>query len=494
MTLDTTKLSNGSHTLSAMASNAASQTASSAMVAVQVSNPVLAITTNSLPAGQVQTVYSAALAATAGTTPYTWSLFSGQLPPGLQLDSATAVIAGTPTAAGSFPFTIQVLDSAGAKAQAGFSITIATVAPTVSITSPLAGATILGTVSVTTNVSANTTSVQFQVDSVNSGTAVTAAPFSLSLDTTKLTNGSHTLTAIASNAMAQTTASAGVAVTVNNPPVSTAPFGHVLIVALENTNYADVAGSPSMPYLNGLANKYGLATQYYSDIQSSIGAYFMWTTGQILTSDGSLYPQTFPVSVDNVVREVLASGKTWKQYAESIPSVGYVGNDAIGPDGGAYVARHVPLNYMTDVQNSPAQLLNVVPFTQFAADLASGALPDYSFITPNMCDDAHDCSLAISDAWLQKNIDPLVQSAQFQKDGLLVIAFDESANDATHGGGHVVAVVVSPFSKPAYQSTTFYQGASILRLMLEGLGIKKLPGAAATAPAMWEFFTFTPPS
>ncbi len=494
MTMDTTKLTNGSHTLGAVASNAASQTATSAMVAIQVNNPVLAITTTILSAGQVQSPYTATLAATAGTPPYTWSVFSGQLPPNVFLASATGVISGTPTAAGSFPFTIQVSDSAGGKAQAGFSIMIATVVPTVSITSPLPGATVLGTVAITTTVSANTTSVQLQVDGVNSGTAVTAAPFSLSLDTTKLTNGSHTLTAVASNAAAQTAASAGVDVTVNNPPVSAAPFGHVLIVALENTNYADVVGSPSMPYLNGLANKYGLATQYYSDIQSSIGAYFVWTTGQILTTDGSLYPQTFPVSVDNVVREVLASGKTWKQYAESIPTVGYVGNDTIGPDGGSYVARHVPLNYMTDVQNSPAQLLNVVPFTQFAADLAGGALPDYSFITPNMCDDAHDCSLAISDAWLQKNIDPLVQSPQFQKDGLLVVAFDESANDSTHGGGHVVTVVVSPFSKPAYQSTTFYQGASILRLMLEGLGIKTLPGAAATAPAMWEFFTFTPPS
>ena len=367
-------------------------------------------------------------------------------------------------------------------------------APAVSITSPASGATVSGTVNVTSSVSANTTSVQYQVDSANSGAPVTAAPFSLALDTTKLTNASHTLTAIASDAAAHITTSAAVSITVNNLPVSTSPFGHVVMVALENTNYADVVGNPAMPYLNGLANQYGLATQYYSDVLSSIGAYFVWTTGQILTTDGTLYPRTFPVSANNVVREVLAAGKTWKQYAESIPSVGYLGNDTIGPDGGLYVARHVPLNYLTDVQNSPAELLNVVPFTQFTTDLAAGALPDYSFITPNMCDDAHDCSLAISDAWLKTHIDPLVKSELFQKDGLLVIAFDESANDSTHGGGHVVAVVASPFSKRAYQSTTFYQGSSILRLMLEGLGIKTLPGGAATAPAMWEFFTFAPPS
>ena len=70
------------------------------------------------------------------------------------------------------------------------------------------------------------------------------------------------------------------------------------------------------------------------------------------------------------------------------------------------------------------------------------------------------------------------------------MVFDESANDNTSGGGRVVASFISPaFSKAAYQSSTFYQHESVLRLMLEGLGIHTLPGAAATAPSMWEFFT-----
>ena len=100
----------------------------------------------------------------------------------------------------------------------------------------------------------------------------------------------------------------------------------------------------------------------------------------------------------------------------------------------------------------------------------------------------------MADNCLKTNIDPLIKSAQFQKNGLLVIAFDESGSDNTNGGGRVVAVIISPFSKPGFKSTTLYQEESVLRLMLEGLGIKVLPGAAATAPKMWEFFTFTPPS
>src|SRR5205814_4233341 len=172
-------------------------------------------------------------------------------------------------------------------------------------------------------------------------------------------------------------------------------FGHVVIVPLENHSYSQVVGSSSMPYLNSLISKYGLATNYTANTHPSIGNYFMLTTGQILTNDDGQTPQSFPVSSDNVVRELLAAGKTWKGYAEDLPSVGYTG-DSIGN----YAVRHFPLAYMTDVQNDATQKQNLVPFTQFATDLSAGHLPNYSWITPNLCNDAHDCPLSTADTWL----------------------------------------------------------------------------------------------
>jgi len=87
-------------------------------------------------------------------------------------------------------------------------------------------------------------------------------------------------------------------------------------------------------------------------------------------------------------------------------------------------------------------------------------------------------------------IDPLIKSPTFQRDGLLVITFDEaSADDSTHGGGRVAWVAVSARSKPGYQSTRFYQHQSTLRLIAKALGLTALPNAAATAPDMDEFFT-----
>jgi phosphatidylinositol-3-phosphatase len=258
-------------------------------------------------------------------------------------------------------------------------------------------------------------------------------------------------------------------------------FKHVFIVVEENNNYSSVIGNSSMPYFNGLAKTYGLGTQYYANTHPSIGNYFMLTTGQIITNNDSY---TGTVTADNVVRHLLTAGKTWKAYEESLPNTGY-----IQPDVGNYVRRHCPLSFFSDVVNSSSEKLNLVPFTEFASDLANGHLPQYSFITPNLCNDAHNCSLATADGWLKKNIAPLIASSTFKDGGLLIILFDESGNDNNHGGGRVAWVTVSPeFSKLGYKSTTFYQHQNTLRLMMQGLGLTTFPGAAGSGSNMAEFF------
>ncbi len=260
---------------------------------------------------------------------------------------------------------------------------------------------------------------------------------------------------------------------------------------LENASYSEVIGSTSMPYLNSLAQKYALARNYYANTHPSIGNYFMLTTGQILTNDDSF---TGTVSADNIVRELTAAGRTWKSYAESLPSVGYIGGDQP-----PYLRRHNPMTYFSDVQNSGTQQANLVPFTQFAIDLAAANLPNYSFVVPNSQNDAHDCpagmntctladKLQAADAWLQTNIAPLIANANFEKSGILAIAFDEAEDaDTTNGGGHIAVLLVSPQLKQAYQSTTLYQHQSIERFTMELLGVTTIPGAGATAPDMSEF-------
>ena len=279
------------------------------------------------------------------------------------------------------------------------------------------------------------------------------------------------------------------------PQTAVPAFDRVFIVADENQSYASVIGSASMPYLNQLANRYGLAINYFANTHPSIGNYFWLTTGQNITNDSNF---AGTVDVDNIVRQLNLAGKSWKLYAQSLPSVGYTGADQY-----PYVKRHNPFAYLTDVVNTPAQANNLVPFTQFATDLANNQLPNYSFIIPNQQNNGHDCpanipsctnadKLVAADSWLKTNIDPLLASAAFRQSGLLILTFDESVDtDTQNGGGHVVTVVISSKAKQAFQSNTLYQHQSTLRTMAEAVGLTSFPGAAATAPNMSEFFGTT---
>jgi phosphatidylinositol-3-phosphatase len=256
---------------------------------------------------------------------------------------------------------------------------------------------------------------------------------------------------------------------------------HVVVVLEENHSYSSVIGNSAMPYFNSLATQYGLATQYYANAHPSIGNYFMLTTGQIITNNDSF---SSTITNDNIVRHFLTAGKTWKSYAESLPSVGYIGGDT-----GAYLRHHNPFTYFSDVVNSSVQRMNLVPFPQFAADMNNNALPDFSFVVPNVNDDAHNGTLQQADQWLQTNIAPLFNNPAFQKDGILIIVFDESFDtDTTHGGGHIAAVVAGPLAKKGFKSTALYQHQNLLRTVMDAVGDHTYPGAAASAMDMSDMF------
>lgn len=265
-----------------------------------------------------------------------------------------------------------------------------------------------------------------------------------------------------------------------NGGASQPAFGHVFLLVEENHGFSSVIGNADMPYLNSLASQFGLAMQYYSNTHPSIGNYFMLTTGQIETNDDSF---SGAISDDNLVRELNNAHISWKSYAESLPSAGYTGGNV-----GNYLQRHNPFSFFSDVLNDPSQAADLVPFSQFAGDLAAGNLPAFTYIVPNIQDDAHNGTLAQADQWLEQNIKPLLDSALFQKDGLLILTWDEAEDsDTSHGGGRIATIIISPKAQAGFQSQTFYQHQSALRLILSSLGVTNFPGAAASAPDMSEF-------
>ncbi len=283
-----------------------------------------------------------------------------------------------------------------------------------------------------------------------------------------------------------TTATVTVTVSSGIPQVQ-----HVVIVVLENLDYSDIVGSPNAPYINSLIPQGGLATNYYADVHPSIGNYFIMTTGIAYSTDDNF---NGIVPIDNVVREFQAANISWKVYAQSLPSQGYLGGDVY-----PYLHRHNPISYLSDVQPPSRLNLNIVDSTQFQTDILAGHLPAYSFVVPDAEHDAHDCpgggqnctvgaKVAAADAWLSANISPLLANSAFQQSGLFILTTDESRTDNTNGGGRVATVLLGTHVKPGYQGGGLYEHKSLLGLSMTALGDANIPNGAGSAPQMTEFF------
>jgi phospholipase C len=271
-------------------------------------------------------------------------------------------------------------------------------------------------------------------------------------------------------------------------------FSHVFIIVMENEAYEQIIGNTSSaPYINSLAQQYGLATNYYGILHPSLPNYVALTGGDTfgITNDCT---GCF-VDAPNIVDQLEAAGKTWKAYMESMPGPCFVGDS-----GRLYRQKHNPFIYFDDIRLNPARCGNIVPFTQFDADLRAGTLPDYVWITPNMCNDIHDCSLKVGDTWLQTWVSSILASPAWQQNGVLFLTFDESRGRDDSGccqyamGGHILTLVISPLGKPAYQSTVAYDHYSLLRTIEQSWGLPLLGKASCACSAPMADFFNAPPS
>jgi hypothetical protein len=268
-------------------------------------------------------------------------------------------------------------------------------------------------------------------------------------------------------------------------------FSHVFVIVLENREYGDVIGNPALPYLNDLAQRYGLATASYAVSHPSLPNYLALTGGDTfgVTSDCT---NCF-VKAPNLVDQLESAGKSWKAYMDGMPSPCFLGNK------GQYAQKHNPFIYYDDVRTDAARCDKLVPFTNFADDLAAQTVPNFVWITPDQCHDLHSCPDAQGDAWLKTWVPQILASSAWKQGGVLFITFDEGATDASccggSGGGHVATLVISPLGLPGAQSTTPLNHYGLLRTIEDAWGLPHL-GAAANAAPMNDFFptNATPPA
>ena len=352
------------------------------------------------------------------------------------------------------------------------------------------------------------------------------------------------------------------------------PIRHVFVIVLENEDYASTFGSPAAdPYLAKVLPSEGtLLAMYYGIGHNSNDNYIAMISGQPPNPDTQLDCSTFvnfpaakllaggiepgngcvyPKDVETIANQLVAKGFTWKAYEQDMgnisshetaacghPKVGSADGTEVAVNGDGYASRHDPFVYFHSIIDSAAYCdAHVVALgsptgampalalkgeTGLVTDLkAVATTPNFSIITPNLCNDGHDypcvnqkseaSPLADIGTFLATWVPKITHSAAFKRDGLLVVTFDEAAADSTAccsekpgpagpepglngpGGGRIGAVLISPFIKPGgIVFRTEYNHYSLLASIEALFGLPRL-GDARTVPTIFGSPVFTRP-
>ncbi len=266
--------------------------------------------------------------------------------------------------------------------------------------------------------------------------------------------------------------------TVTSASIPKGKFSHVFLILMENKDDASI-NSSTAPYTASLESSYGYASNYHAVGLPSLPNYLGLTGGSTFGHSSDCLVSACPVTSKNIADELESAGYTWKAYMESM------GNACSTVDTTSYRQKHNPFVYYTDVYGNTSRCSSHdVDYNNLAADLSNNTA-DYSFITPNMTDDMHSGTVAQGDSWLKSNVPPIMNSAAYKSNGLLVIVWD-SALDKEGTATSSPAILISPLSKQL-TSTTKETHYSLLRSIEDNFGLPYL-GKSSTAVDMSEYF------
>jgi hypothetical protein len=250
-------------------------------------------------------------------------------------------------------------------------------------------------------------------------------------------------------------------------------FSHVVVIVMENKEFSDVVGRADAPTFARLARRYASLTGYFGVAHPSLPNYLALVSGSTHGIDSDCTDCV--VDGPSLAGLLGASGRTWKTYAEGLPAAG-----SLVPGAGRYALKHDPFLYFTSVRGSPAQRRRVVPLTELRRDLATGSLPGFSLVVPDLCHDMHDCPVATGDAWLAGFLPPLLASPEM-RGGVVFVVFDEGTTDL-RGGGHIPALVLGPTVRPGARSAQITNHYGLLRTIEDAWALPHLGASAAARP------------
>jgi acid phosphatase len=243
---------------------------------------------------------------------------------------------------------------------------------------------------------------------------------------------------------------------------------YIQLVIFENESYDQVVGSPQAPYITGLSKSWANMTQSFAITHPSQPNYLALFSGSTQGVNGDQCPVSY--SAANLGSELLAANITFRGYAESMPSKGFSGCQAVPdtlPSGYLYMRKHVPWADFTNLPKSVSQVYKK-PFSKPPAQ--------FVWITPNMCNDMHDCPISTGDTWASKNLPKLIAWDE-KNNGVLILTFDE--NDGSPGN-QIPTILIGNVKPGQFSQTVNHY--SVLRTIEDVFGISPLGGASSASP------------
>jgi hypothetical protein len=278
------------------------------------------------------------------------------------------------------------------------------------------------------------------------------------------------------------------------PPVGPAPgaapcgskatpparWSHVIWIWMENKARDDVIGNPAAPYETALAEACGTARRYSSVASPSLPNYLAATAGRTFGVTDDRPPADHRLSADNLFRQVRARGLEAGSYQEDMPG------HCVLETKGLYAVKHNPEAYYRGGDDGAACLRDNVPLGTtvagpFADALDRGTLPAFSFVTPNLCNDSHDCPVKRGDVWLSVWLRRILTSRSYLAGNTAVFVMWDEATIIPN-------IVISPTTRPGTAPTIPFDHYSALRTTEEMLGIRTYLGRAASARSMRSAF------
>jgi hypothetical protein len=244
----------------------------------------------------------------------------------------------------------------------------------------------------------------------------------------------------------------------------------VLVIIEENHSLAEMKSG--MPYDFSLAQQYGYASGYHAITHPSLPNYLAIAGGTTAGVTDDNAPSSHPVNASSVFGQAITAGHTARTYAEGMTSNCQLTNT------GRYAVKHNPWAYYTPTSERPRCQQFDVPETALAGDISAGTLPTVGLVVPDLCNDAHDCSLGTADNWLKTRMQEVFAGPDWQSGHLAVIITADE--DDSSQGNLVLTTVVHP-SQHANVVSTALTHYSLTRLLEDVAHAPHLANAATAA-------------